>query len=80
MKPATSYQEVAAPGVTCVPYARSHSTIALRGDAYTWWDAALNSYQRGQSPRPGAVLVLGRSDRLQAGHVAVVTQVLGPRQ
>jgi hypothetical protein len=80
MKPAMNYREASAPGLTCVPYARSHSTIALRGDAYTWWDSAENIYQRGQTPRPGAILVLSRSSRLRAGHVAVVTQVLGARQ
>ncbi|WP_245215509.1 CHAP domain-containing protein [Pararoseomonas baculiformis] len=65
---------------SCVPYARARSGIDLRGDGWQWWDAALGRYDRGQQPRPGAVLVLQRSSRLRDGHVAVVSRVEGPRQ
>lgn len=64
----------------CVPYARQVSGIALYGDAWTWWDGALGHYRRGDTPRPGGVLVLRRSERLGLGHVAVVTSVLDPRR
>ncbi len=74
------YREIAAPGLSCVPYARQESGLSLRGDAYTWWSSAAGTYERGQVPRPGAVLVLSKTSRLQSGHVAVVSQVLGPRQ
>lgn len=63
----------------CVPYARRISGVALYGDAYTWWDQAEPNYRRGRAPRPGAVLVLARTDKMQSGHVAVVNNVLGPR-
>ncbi len=68
------------PGVTCAPFARELSGIALYGDAYTWWAAAAGRYGRSAQPQVGAVLVLRRSSRLPSGHVAVVSRVLAPRQ
>jgi len=66
--------------LTCVPYARLLSGIELSGDAWSWWDRSEGRYQRGHQPTAGAILVLGRSDRLYHGHLAVVSQVIGPRQ
>ena len=66
--------------LTCVPYARLVSGIALYGDAWTWWHGSEGSYARGSEPRAGVVLVWRRTDRLQRGHLAVVTQVVGPRE
>ncbi|NKC31410.1 CHAP domain-containing protein [Falsiroseomonas selenitidurans] len=66
--------------ISCVPYARARSGIALSGDAWQWWDAAAGRYQRGQAPRPGSVLVLRRTARLASGHLSVVTQVLSGRE
>jgi hypothetical protein len=63
----------------CVPYARSESGINIRGDAWTWWNAAAGRYQRGSTPAPGAILVLTKTNRLRSGHLAVVKDVLGPR-
>lgn len=63
----------------CVPYARRVSGIPLRGDAWTWWDQAAGVYMRGSLPAPGAVLVLAKTNRLRSGHLAVVTELLGPR-
>ena len=60
-------------------YARAASGIDIRGDAYTWWDAAAGRYLRGQVPEVGAVLVLAQSNRLHLGHLAVVRQVLDDR-
>ncbi len=65
--------------VQCVPFAREVSGIQIRGDAHHWWDRAAPNYQRGHSPRPGAVLVLSRTKKMTSGHVAVVKDVLGPR-
>jgi surface antigen len=65
---------------SCVPYARARSGLDLRGDGWQWWEAALGRYDRGQQPRPGAVLVFQRTPRLRDGHVAVVARVLGPRE
>ena len=64
----------------CVVYARMVSGIAIRGDAWTWWDRAEGRYVRTRLPRPGAVLVFSRTDRLRLGHVSVVTAVIGPRE
>lgn len=66
--------------ISCVPYARARSGIQLSGDAWQWWDAAAGRYARGQTPRPGSVLVIARSSRLASGHVSVVTQVLNSRE
>jgi len=76
----SSYSERSANGLSCVPYARERAGIALRGDAYTWWNSAAGIYQRGGKPMPGAVLVLSQTARLQSGHVAVVSQVVDARQ
>lgn len=77
--PYVSARKVSAP-VQCVPYARKVSGINIRGDAHQWWDRAAPAYQRGQTPRPGSALVLSRTARMTSGHVAVVKEVLGPRQ
>lgn len=74
-----SARKVSAP-LQCVPYAREKSGIQIRGDAHHWWDNAAPRYQRGQTPRPGAVLVLSSTAKMTSGHVAVVTEVLTPRQ
>jgi surface antigen len=62
----------------CVPYARRHVKIALRGEAWTWWRAAQGRYDRGRAPQVGSVLVLKRRGR-SLGHIAVVTRINGPR-
>ena len=64
----------------CVPYARLVTGVELFGDAWTWWQAAADRYGRGSTPAPGAILVFKRTDRLQFGHVSVVTEVVGPRE
>ena len=74
------YREAPANGLTCAPYARQRSGIALRGDAYRWWDNAAGFYQRGNQPAPGAILVLPQSARLKSGHVAVVARLVNARQ
>lgn len=66
--------------MTCVPYARERSGLALRGDAWQWWDAAAGRYGRGALPAPGAVLVFARTRRLPGGHVAVVGRVISARE
>lgn len=64
----------------CVPYARWRSKVAIRGDAWTWWDNARGRYRRGAQPAVGAVLVLKRKGRGGRGHLAVVTRVLNDRE
>ncbi|MEM6811994.1 MAG: CHAP domain-containing protein [Pseudomonadota bacterium] len=63
----------------CVPYARQMSGIQIRGDAHTWWKQAKGLYDRGQTPRKGAVIVLSKTDRLKHGHLAVVSDVIDSR-
>ncbi len=63
----------------CVAYARRHSRIEIRGDAWTWWGKAEGRYGRGAEPAVGSVLVLGRKGASR-GHLAVVTRVVGPRE
>ena len=63
----------------CVPFARALSGIPLRGHAADWWWAAEGRYARGETPAVGAVMVFARTPRLNNGHVAVVSRVLGPR-
>jgi surface antigen len=64
----------------CVPYAREQSGINIRGDAYTWWDKAAGKYPRGSLPEPGTVMVLHNYAGPTHGHLAVVRQVVSPRE
>lgn len=64
----------------CVPYAREHSGIKIFGDAYTWWDKAAGKYSRAALPEPGAVMVLNNYAGASRGHVAVVRQLVNPRE
>lgn len=63
----------------CVPYARAHSEIDLHGNAATWWAQAAGTYDRGQSPRAGSVLVFKASGAMRVGHVAVVKKIVDDR-
>ncbi len=82
-RPREPSEAAAAPlpaGISCVPFARALSGIALAGDAHLWWHAAARRYRRGTVPVPGAVLVFRRSARLPQGHLAVVVRTVGPRE
>jgi hypothetical protein len=68
------------PGLTCAPFARELSGIALYGEAASWWDNAAGRYRRDSRPVLGAALVFRREPRLPEGHVSVVSRLLGPRQ
>lgn len=65
--------------ISCVPYTRDVSNFNIRGDAYTWWDQAAQSYGRGNTPKRGAVLVLAKTSKLTRGHVAMVTRAVDKR-
>lgn len=67
-------------GLTCAPFARELSGIALYGEAASWWDGAAGRYGRGSRPEVGGVLVFRRSSRLPSGHVSVVSRVINARQ
>jgi hypothetical protein len=64
----------------CVEYARMRSGLAVFGDASHWWDHAKNIYARLSHPVEEAVMVFSGSKRLRRGHVAVVTEIVSPRQ
>lgn len=63
----------------CVPFARLISGIQIFGDARTWWDQASGKYEKGSTPKAGAVLCFKPTGRMTRGHVAVVSQVLTER-
>ena len=64
----------------CVEYARMRSGLAVFGDAKHWWERAKNTYARLSHPVEEAVMVFSGSKRLKRGHVAVVTDIVSPRQ
>jgi len=70
----------AQPGWQCATYAREIAPVELRGNAWTWWQQADGRYERGQTPKIGAVLVLRRTASMPLGHVAVVRRVISPRE
>jgi len=61
----------------CAIYARQRTGISLTGAARNWWPQAEGRYRRSHAPSVGSVIVL---DGTSAGHVAVVTRVIGTRQ
>jgi surface antigen len=67
-------------GISCVPFARSDSGIAVAGNAWQWWDNAAGLYARGSVPEPGSVLTFRANGQMRLGHVAVVSQVINPRE
>nr|WP_274607267.1 CHAP domain-containing protein [Paracraurococcus ruber] len=67
-------------GISCVPYARGVTGMAITGNGGDWWHNAAGSYDRGDRPEPGSVMAFRRSGGMRSGHVAVVSRVLGPRQ
>ena len=63
----------------CVPFARAASGIQIYGDAWTWWGQADGKYERGDTPKVGAVIVFAKTSRLPLGHVAVISRVVTSR-
>jgi len=64
----------------CVPYARQISGVSIHGNAWTWWAQAEGRYQRGNTPKIGAVMSFQRTARMPLGHVATVSAVLSDRE
>jgi surface antigen len=71
---------LASSGGNCVAYARDVTGIHLDGNAATWWPHAEGHYDRGHQPSVGAILVFRPYAGMRVGHVAVVSQVVGPRE
>jgi len=63
----------------CVPFARTASGVAIYGDAWTWWSQAEGRYQRGHTPKVGAVVAFAKTARLPLGHVGVVSRIVEQR-
>ncbi len=64
----------------CVEYARLRSGLAIFGDARLWWGRAKNLYDEFAQPAVDAVMVFSGSQRIRKGHVAVVTEIVSPRE
>jgi len=66
--------------LSCVPYARLRSGLQIFGDAKLWWGKAKDIYGQLATPVKEAVMVFSGTGRLKRGHVAVVTEVISPRE
>ncbi|WP_146587940.1 CHAP domain-containing protein [Puniceibacterium confluentis] len=66
--------------VWCVPFARNASGVDIRGNAETWWHKARGYYDRGEVPSVGAVMAFAATGSMPMGHVAVVSEVVSPRE
>lgn len=64
----------------CALFVRAQTGVDLYGAAGGWWDEAASRYWRGRIPQAGAILVFKRTGAIPSGHVAVVAQVVGPRE
>ncbi len=62
----------------CALYARAITGVDLYGAAGGWWYEAIGRYQRGQVPAQGSILVFRPTRATPSGHVAVVSQIVGP--
>lgn len=67
-------------GISCVPFAREDSGIAVAGNAWEWWQNAAGVYARGSVPEPGSVLTFRANGRMRLGHVAVVSRIINARE
>jgi hypothetical protein len=67
-------------GISCVPYVRQVTGMAIRGNGGDWWHNAAGLYARGHRPEPGAIMAFSSTSQMQLGHVAVVQEVLSPRK
>ncbi|WP_431269637.1 CHAP domain-containing protein [Dankookia sp. P2] len=67
-------------GISCVPYARSVTGMAISGNGGDWWYNAAGTYRRGNQPEPGSVMAFRSTGGMSRGHVAVVSRVLNERQ
>ena len=67
-------------GISCVPYARQATGMAISGNGRDWWYNAAGLYARGNQPEVGSVMAFPGSGGMRAGHVAVVERVLSSRE
>ncbi len=69
-----------AQALQCVPFARDNSGVNIRGNALTWWSQAAGKYDRGNTPKVGAVLSFKSTRAMPLGHVAVVSKIINDRE
>lgn len=67
-------------GISCVPFARQVTGIAIRGNGREWWHKAAGLYARSDRPEVGSVLSFPASGGMRLGHVAAVSRVLSARE
>jgi surface antigen len=64
----------------CVPYARQISGVKIHGDAWTWWGQSVGRYERGDTPKVGAVMSFKKTGHNPFGHVAMVSKIVSERE
>ncbi|MBR0678991.1 CHAP domain-containing protein [Roseomonas eburnea] len=67
-------------GISCVPYARQATGMAISGNGGQWWYNAAGLYARGNRPEIGSIMAFPGSGGMRAGHVAVVERVISSRE
>jgi len=67
-------------GISCVPYARQATGMAISGNGGQWWHNAAGLYARDNRPEVGAILAFPGSGGMRSGHVAVVERVVSSRE
>jgi surface antigen len=67
-------------GISCVPYARQATGMAISGNGRDWWHNAAGLYARGNRPEPGSIMAFPGSGGMRSGHVAVVERVISARE
>ena len=67
-------------GLSCVPYARLVTGMAVSGNAGDWWRNAAGAYDRGRRPEPGSVMVFRATGGMRLGHVAVIERIVSARE
>ncbi|RKF21067.1 CHAP domain-containing protein [Altericroceibacterium spongiae] len=65
--------------IRSMDYARQTSGVDIYGDPMTWWSKAAYRYERGHTPRIGAVMAFKPHGNLRLGHVATVSRVIDKR-
>lgn len=64
----------------CAVYARQVSAVKIHGNAWTWWGQAAGRYERGETPKVGAVMSFKKTAHNPFGHVAMVSGIVNDRE
>jgi surface antigen len=64
----------------CAPYARQISAVKIHGNAWTWWGQAAGRYERGNTPKVGAIMSFKKTGKNPYGHVAMVSKLVSERE